>query len=81
MLPNIMDFNLFGLSDLSNYNNLNLHFDLDDFTFSKWMIPLGITGLAQGALFIVNVVYTIMATIKTNEGETFAYPITINFIK
>ncbi|RKR07917.1 hypothetical protein CLV91_2678 [Maribacter vaceletii] len=81
MLPNIMDFNLFGLSDLSNYNNLNLHFDLDNFLFSKWMIPLGITGLAQAALFIINVVYTIMATLKTNEGETFSYPITIKFIK
>ena len=76
-----MDFNLFGLSDLSNYNNLNLHFDLHDFVFSKWMIPLGITSLAQGTLFIVNVVYTIIATMKTNEGETITYPITINFIK
>ena len=81
MLPNIIDFNLFGLSDLSNYNNLNLHFNLDNFSFSKWMIPLGVTGLTQAALFIVNVVYTIMATLKTNEGETFSYPITIKFIK
>ncbi|WP_299434807.1 DUF4870 domain-containing protein [uncultured Maribacter sp.] len=81
MLPNIMDFNLFGLSDLSNYNNLNLHFNLDNFSFTKWMIPLGVTGLAQAALFIVNVVYTIMATLKTNEGETFSYPVTIKFIK
>ncbi len=81
LLPNIMEMNLFGLSDLNNYNNLNLHFNLDTFSLSKWMIPLGITGLAQVALFIVNLVYTIMATLKTNEGETFTYPITINFIK
>ena len=81
LLPNIIDFNLFGLSDLNNHNNLNVHFDLDSFSFSKWMIPLGITSLTQATLFIVNVVYSIMATLKTNEGETFSYPITIKFIK
>jgi len=26
-------------------------------------------------------VYTILATIKTNEGEVFEYPLTIKFIK
>jgi uncharacterized Tic20 family protein len=30
---------------------------------------------------VVNIVYTILATIKTNEGETFEYPLTIKFIK
>jgi hypothetical protein len=45
------------------------------------MIPVAILGLAQSALFIVNIVYTILATIKTNEGEHFEYPLTIKFIK
>ncbi|MEM6865431.1 MAG: DUF4870 domain-containing protein [Bacteroidota bacterium] len=39
------------------------------------------TGLLHVALIIVNVVYTILATIRTNEGATFKYPITIKFIK
>jgi len=60
---------------------LNIHFDSDDFKFGTWLLPLGISGLLQGALFVVNVVYTILATIKTNEGETFEYPLTIKFIK
>jgi uncharacterized Tic20 family protein len=42
---------------------------------------LGVAGLLKGALFIVNVVYTILGTIRTNEGQSFKYPITINFIK
>lgn len=79
--PDILDFGFFGFDQLNNYNNLNIHFDSDNFNFGAWMLPLGIAGLAQGALFIVNIVYTILATIRTNEGQEFNYPITINFIK
>jgi len=79
--PNILDFGFFGFEQLNNYNNLNIHFDSDDFNFGRWMLPLGLAGLAQGALFIVNIVYTILATIRTNEGQEFSYPITIHFIK
>ncbi len=79
--PDILDFGFFGFDQLNNYNNLDIHFDLNDFNFGTWMLPLGIAGLAQGALFIVNIVYTILATIRTNEGQEFNYPVTINFIK
>ncbi|NNE78127.1 MAG: DUF4870 domain-containing protein [Pricia sp.] len=79
--PNIFDFDFIGFQSLSHYNDLDIRFDTDDFQFGKWMLPLGIAGLAQGALFVVNIVYTILATIRTNEGQIFKYPITINFIK
>lgn len=79
--PEIFDFGHFGFDHLNNYNNLNLRFDIDDFHFGRWLFPLGIAGLAHAALFIVNIVYTILATIRTNEGQTFNYPLTINFIK
>lgn len=79
--PDIFDFGHFGFDRLSNFNNLNINFDSDDFRFGSWLLPLGITGLVQGALFVVNIVYTILATIRTNEGQTFKYPITIKFIK
>lgn len=81
LLPNLFDLGHFGLNHLSNFNNLNISFDSDDFRFGTWWLPLGIAGLAQGALFVVNIVYTILATIRTNEGQTFNYPITIKFIK
>ena len=79
--PDIFDFDSFGFNRLNRFNNLNFSFDSDNFRFGSWLWPLGITGLIQGALFVVNVVYTILATIRTNEGQTFKYPITINFIK
>ena len=80
-LPNILDLGNFGFDRVHNFNNWNFHFDSADFGFGKWWLPIGITGLVQGALFLVNIVYTILAVIKTNEGETFQYPITIKFIK
>lgn len=80
-LPNIFDFGHFGFDSLNNFNNLNISFDSDDFHFGKWLLPLGITGLLQGALFVINIVYTILATIRTNEGQIFKYPIAIHFIK
>lgn len=79
--PDLFDLHHFGLDRLNNYNNWDLHFDSDDFRFGSWWLPLGITGLIQGALFVVNIVYTILAVIRTNEGQTFKYPITIKFIK
>lgn len=79
--PDLFDFGHFGFDHLNNFNNLSLHFDSDDFRFGRWLLPVGIAGLAHGALFVVNIVYTILATIRTNEGQTFNYPLTINFIK
>ncbi|KSA12105.1 DUF4870 domain-containing protein [Maribacter dokdonensis] len=79
-LPNVFDFDNFGLVNVHSFNNINFHFDSDDF-FGPWMIPVGLLGLAQSALFIINIVYTILATIKTNEGEVFEYPLSFKFIK
>ncbi|WP_424000835.1 DUF4870 domain-containing protein [Maribacter sp. IgM3_T14_3] len=78
--PNIFDFDHFSFSNIHSFNNINFNFDSDDF-FGPWMIPIALLGLAQSALFIINIVYTILATIKTNEGEVFEYPFTIKFIK
>ncbi len=43
--------------------------------------PLGLTGLLELGIFIVNIVYTILATLRTHEGEYFKYPLTIKFIR
>ncbi|MBT2161174.1 DUF4870 domain-containing protein [Zobellia barbeyronii] len=78
--PDLLDSSLFGLNHLNDYNNLNIDFS-ETFKFSSWLFPLGVAGLAHGALFVVNIVYTILAVIKTNEGQEFSYPITIKFLK
>ncbi len=79
--PNLFDGGHHGFIDFSNFNGININFDSDDFWFGSFLWPLGITGLLQGSLFVINVVYTILATIRTNEGQTFKYPLTINLIK
>ncbi|KQC31555.1 DUF4870 domain-containing protein [Flagellimonas eckloniae] len=80
-LPDLFDGGFFGFHGLRNLNDINIHFDSDDFRFGRFFWPAGITGLIQVALVVINIVYTILATIRTNEGETFKYPFTIKFIK
>ncbi|MCM4169129.1 hypothetical protein KCTC52924_00104 [Arenibacter antarcticus] len=77
-LPNIFHHGLFNLNHINEFNGLNFNFSVDQF---KFLWPLGIAGFALVGLFIVNIVYTILGTIRTSEGINFKYPITINFIK
>ena len=79
--PDIFDLDLLGFNRLNEFNNFDFDFNHHDFRFGSSLLPFGIAGLLHGALFIVNIVYTILATIRTNEGQTFEYPITIKFIK
>ncbi|MDP5229161.1 MAG: DUF4870 domain-containing protein [Cellulophaga sp.] len=82
-LPNFFDLasGQAGFGNFNNFNNFNLNFNRNDFRFGSWLIPVGISGLLHGALFVINIVYTILAVIKTNEGHKFSYPITIKFIR
>ncbi|WP_421812278.1 DUF4870 domain-containing protein [Flagellimonas sp.] len=79
--PDLFDWNFFGFHGLSDLNNLNFHIDSDDFRLGRLIWPVGISGFLQVALAVVNIVFTILATIRTNEGEYFKYPFTIKFIK
>lgn len=80
LLPNVFSFDNFSFFNFHDYNTMNLHFNVKNF-FRFWIWPIGLAGFVQGALFVVNLVYTILATLRTNEGKVFKYPITINFIK
>ncbi|OWW24743.1 hypothetical protein B4Q04_12805 [Zobellia sp. OII3] len=80
LFPGLLNGSLLGLDHLNDYNNLNIDFS-QSFNLSGWLFPLGMAGLAHGALFVVNVVYTILAVIRTNEGQEFTYPLTIKFLK
>jgi uncharacterized Tic20 family protein len=80
-LPDLFDGNFWGFHRLSDFNNLDIQISSDNFRFGRWFWPVGISGLLHAGLIIVNVVYTILATIRTNEGERFKYPFTIKFIK
>lgn len=80
-LPDLFHGGAFGFRSLRDLNDINIHFDSDDFRFGRFFWPMGISGLVQVALVVINLVYTILATIRTNEGEAFKYPLTIKFIK
>ncbi|CAZ94212.1 DUF4870 domain-containing protein [Zobellia galactanivorans] len=80
LFPGLLNGSLLGLDHLNDYNNLNIDFS-QSLNLSGWLFPLGMAGLAHGALFVVNVVYTILAVIRTNEGQEFTYPLTIKFLK
>src|SRR5690606_16431839 len=80
-IPEIFDLGIFNLNNLNGFNGFDYHFNSDLLKLGALLWPLGIAGLAQVGLFIVNIVYTILATIRTSEGQNFKYPLTINFIK
>ena len=79
-LPDFFEGGILNIRDFNEFNGINFHFS-DNFRWSRFIWPAGFAGMAHLALFIVNIVYTILATIRTNEGQVFKYPITINFIK
>lgn len=81
LFPDVLNLGHFGFDRLNTFNNWNLNFDTDNFNLGKWWLPLGISGLAQGTLFMVNLVYTILGVVRTHEGQAFHYPLTIKFIK
>ncbi|MEN1785149.1 MAG: DUF4870 domain-containing protein [Bacteroidota bacterium] len=79
--PNIFDFGFGGFFDMLDRGTPSFRFDSNHFNWGLWLIPVGISGLIHGFLFVLNVVYTILATIRTSEGVRFTYPLTIKFLK
>lgn len=79
--PDIFDGHYWSFNRLDRLNDFNFRIDGDNFRFGSWMWPVGIFGLLKLVLTVINVVYSILATIRTNEGERFEYPLTIKFIK
>lgn len=80
-LPEIFDGTLFHWREFPGHMDFDFNFEGDYLNLSKFIWPVGLAGIFQAALFVINIVYTILATIRTNEGQYFAYPITIKFIK
>lgn len=80
LIPDLFHHGVFEWGHREPFDGVNFFFDWDDFPFHK-LWPIGIAGIIPAALFVINVVYTILATLRTNEGQIFKYPITINFIR
>lgn len=78
--PDSFNWNFSRLGDLISTNTLNMDLDLNGFGFGKLLWPAGIVGLIQASLFFINIIYSILGTLRTSEGAYFKYPITIPFI-
>lgn len=77
MFPEFLDN--FSFWDWGWHGDINWHWDSRQWWRNAW--PLGAAGFFQFVLTAINIIYTILATIRTSEGQTFKYPMTINFIK
>lgn len=78
-------FSAFDFVQMANILEHNTH-DIDLpvrslYDLSIGMIPVGVAGLMIFALFIADVLCTIIAGIRASKGIAYKYPITINFIK
>jgi uncharacterized Tic20 family protein len=81
ILPNIFDGGIFEWTQ--HHHRGPFHFGLLDNLWDspRFWWPLGLTGILELALYAINIIYTILATLRTSEGEYFKYPLTIPFIK
>ncbi|MDX1332011.1 MAG: DUF4870 domain-containing protein [Robiginitalea sp.] len=80
-LPDIFQGGNFEWGGWNGWWPFRFHFMGDWADGPRFWWPLGLTGLLELALYLINIVYTILATIRTNEGEYFKYPLTIKFIR
>jgi uncharacterized protein len=75
MIPFFIGSVLNSLNRFGNFNHLNIDFDTHHiFGFFGFFSLAGILGLVKIALIII-------AALKAKEGESYAYPFTIKFIK
>ena len=80
-LPLLLDWDMGAFGDFDGLDFLNINIDGDRIRLGQLFWPLGILGLVQFGLLLLNIVYSILATIRTQEGEFFHYPLTIKFIR
>jgi hypothetical protein len=79
-LPDLFDHGVFQWGN-HHRGPFPFGFLTDFWDTPRFWWPLGLTGLLELALYAVNIIYTILATLRTSEGEYFKYPLTIPFIK
>ncbi|WP_224482653.1 DUF4870 domain-containing protein [Robertkochia aurantiaca] len=71
-----------GHLDILDHNVHEVDFQLRHLSDLGFLIiPVGIAGLLSLVLLMLDVVCSILAAIRANEGEAYRYPATINFIR
>jgi len=80
-LPNVFENGIPEIGALHRLNKLDIGFRDSGHGWGRLLVPVGFTGLVQLVLFAINLVYTILAVVRSSEGEWYRYPVTIRFIK
>ena len=75
-------FDFLQLANILEHNTHDINLPLDSlYDLSFHMIPVAIAGALILALFVMDVLFTIIAGIRASKGITYQYPLTIPFIK
>lgn len=76
---------LYGLlknSNLDLFINGNHHFDaINTAQLSGFLITLALTGFLFAALKVTEFILIIIGAVSASNGQTYNYPLTLNFIK
>lgn len=71
-----------GFMDIIEHNRHHIDLEFDEiFHLGHGFLYAGIAGLIALGIFLLDVICTITATIRTNEGLRYKYPLTVRFIK
>lgn len=85
-LPSLVMFLIFGdrsaflKRNMKNALNFQITMLLAD-AIGFLTLAIGIGGLIMLAAWVLRLVFSILAFVKTNEGDDYVYPVTIVFIK
>jgi len=78
----VFAFDFVGFIDIFEVNRHNIsEFSHDRSGWGFHILFMGVAVMLGVGLLILDVVCTILATLKSGRGEKYNYPITINFIK
>jgi uncharacterized Tic20 family protein len=78
----IFTHDFIGFTNILDHNTHNVDFDFEHlFRFDGTLPFLGLLAVLGAGLWALDVVCTIVASIKAGEGVVYKYPLTINFIK
>ncbi|MGB5555289.1 MAG: DUF4870 domain-containing protein [Flavobacteriaceae bacterium] len=78
----VFAFDFVGFIDIFEVNKHNIsEFRHDHSGMGLHILFMGIAIMLGVGLLILDIVCTILATLKSGRGENYTYPLTINFIK